>query len=448
MKRQATLIFDIGKTNKKCLLFDANFRVITSRQTRIVETVDEDGFPCDDLPAITDWVWNMWKTMLQESELDITHINFSTYGASLVHLNANGKPITPLYNYLKPLPPETETSFIERYGSISLETASPFLGMLNSGLQLYWLKHQKPEVFAQIKYSLHLPQYLSFLFTGKAVSDFTSIGCHTMLWDFTQGRYHAWVQAEGLESLLAPIVPANQSFVIPLDGLDRHIGTGIHDSSAALIPYMAASQGSFLLISTGTWSITMNPGNNEKLTEEDLQMDCLQYLRYDGNPVKAARLFLGAEFEYQLEKLETYYHIPIDKLAAIPFRQPLYEQLKSLHRRIYHFEKIQLCRMQPQKTVLLGFKDAEEAVHQLMIELIEMQWLSCKRVMGETSCPVLFVDGGFSDNELYNAMLKNIFPKQKIRSGGFSNGTALGAALVVQDEKSWEQYIPQRSTLS
>ena len=56
--------------------------------------------------------------------------------------------------------------------------------MLNSGLQLYWLKKTKPEVFKKIKYSLHLPQYLSYIFTGIPLSEYTSIGCHTALWDY------------------------------------------------------------------------------------------------------------------------------------------------------------------------------------------------------------------------------------------------------------------------
>ena len=46
-----------------------------------------------------------------------------------------------------------------------MQTASPVLGNLNSGMQLYRLKHENKEAFEEIKYALHLPQYLSFVFT-------------------------------------------------------------------------------------------------------------------------------------------------------------------------------------------------------------------------------------------------------------------------------------------
>ena len=94
----------------------------------------------------------------------IKAINFSTYGASFVHLDKNGKIITPLYNYLKPIPDEIVAEFDQKYGNISDVTGSPQSGMLNSGMQLYWLKKSQPEVFKKIKYALHFPQYISYLF--------------------------------------------------------------------------------------------------------------------------------------------------------------------------------------------------------------------------------------------------------------------------------------------
>ena len=94
-----------------------------------------------------------------------------------------------------------EIEFLEKYGpkeQFELETGSPFSGFLNSGLQLYWLKRTKPALFDKIRYSLHFPQYVSYLFTGIPVSDFTSVGCHTGLWDFTRNDYHRWVYDEGI----------------------------------------------------------------------------------------------------------------------------------------------------------------------------------------------------------------------------------------------------------
>ncbi|MEP2279286.1 FGGY family carbohydrate kinase, partial [Maribacter sp.] len=196
MKVKVTAVFDIGKTNKKFFLFDESFCEIHREYARFNEIEDEDGYPTEDLQALASWVITTFNKILDSEEYHIKALNFSCYGASLVNIDENGKPLTPLYNYMKPLKTEIIDSFYETHGNeleISKETGSPKLGMLNSGFQLFWLKFTQPKLFREIKYSLHLPQYLSYLFTGIPVSDFTSIGCHTMLWNFDKKDYHQWV---------------------------------------------------------------------------------------------------------------------------------------------------------------------------------------------------------------------------------------------------------------
>ena len=176
-----------------------------------------------------------------------------------------GKPLTPLYNYLKPYPKELSERFYATYGGrekFSIQTSSPVLGSLNSGLQLYRLKYEKPGYSKNLHFALHLPQYLSYLLTGKFYSDMTSIGSHTALWDFDQHTYHDWVKKERLTQYLAPIEKSNKTF--PSDSISKYkckVGIGLHDSSAALIPYLVNFTMPFILISTGTWSISMNPFN-------------------------------------------------------------------------------------------------------------------------------------------------------------------------------------------
>jgi sugar (pentulose or hexulose) kinase len=136
---------------------------------------------------------------------------------------------------------------------------------------LYRLKYEKPDVFTQIKYSLHLPQYVAFLVSGQYASDITSIGCHTNLWDFDTNNYHPWVIQENVADKLAPIRAIDAVTVKSLNGQERVIGVGLHDSSSALIPYLVSFQEPFVLISTGTWCISLNPFNHTPLTDEELQ---------------------------------------------------------------------------------------------------------------------------------------------------------------------------------
>jgi sugar (pentulose or hexulose) kinase len=215
MQQKVTAVFDIGRTNKKFFLFDDDLKEVYREYIRFDEIVDEDGYPSDDLQAIEKWSKEVFERMMKDPKYLIESLNFSCYGATLVHIDENGKVVTPLYNYLKPLDNELSTSFFNKYGpeeEITKVTGSLNLGMLNTGLQMYWLKYAKPSVFKKIKYTLHLPQYLSYIFTGIPVGEFTSIGCHTMLWDYEKKEYHKWVYQENIDKKLPPIGTKNRFY--------------------------------------------------------------------------------------------------------------------------------------------------------------------------------------------------------------------------------------------
>lgn len=45
-------IFDIGKTNKKFLLFDLTLNLVYHEEKLFEEIRDDDGFECDDIEGI------------------------------------------------------------------------------------------------------------------------------------------------------------------------------------------------------------------------------------------------------------------------------------------------------------------------------------------------------------------------------------------------------------
>lgn len=431
-----TLIFDIGKTNKKAFVFDENYQELYKVYSTFEEQTDADGFPCDDLDAIQNWIQQTIRTIFQEGKYAIDAINFSTYGASFVHLDKNGKPLTPLYNYLKIIPEDILQSFYKKYGdqlSIARETASPPLGMLNSGLQLYWLKHTKPGVFQKIRWSLHLPQYLSYLLTGIPQSEYTSIGCHTMLWDFAKNDYHNWVYAEEIDQILPPILNTTTSINTFVLEKKVKVGIGIHDSSAALLPYIRSDEKPFLLISTGTWSIALNPFNDDLLADKDLQNDCLKFMRVDGKSVKAARLFLGQEYNIQVQKLQQFYNKSNNKHQKTPFDENIYKKLLKNDAHYFAFEYLKTPWQQPKTSQLQAFQNFTEAYHQLMRELVQLQIAAAKRAIGQVNIYQLYIDGGFADNEIFVQMLARHFVNIKLKTTQSPLGSALGAAMVISD---------------
>ncbi len=64
-----TVVFDIGRTNKKYILFDDNFKVVEEVSESLPETTDEDGFPTEDLNLLTEWVTSHWQKILEKTQL-------------------------------------------------------------------------------------------------------------------------------------------------------------------------------------------------------------------------------------------------------------------------------------------------------------------------------------------------------------------------------------------
>lgn len=444
MNRDAvTLIFDIGKTTKKVLLFDHNFHVIDEQTERLSERPDEDGFPSEDINLLSKWVFDAINHYLQHPKYLITHINFSAYGASLVHLDKKGEIIPRLYNYLKPFPDDCKELFLKNYNhnkDLSTITASPFLGLLNSGLQLFWLKHKKKELFDSIQTSLHFPQYFTYLISNKKFADITSVGCHTMLWDFGKKDYHEWVDRENIRGLLPPLHNANLTIDHTVVDTPVKMGIGVHDSSAALMPYLAVMKEKFLLLSTGTWNICFNPFNHDLLQPDELSQDCLCFLTFDGKPVKASRIFLGHEHELQQRAVAGYFNVDEDYYKSVDFNADLYTRIK------HQPASFKILGMQGTGPALTStslstnysvFRDFEEAQHHLIRQLVLWQKVSIDLIDPQKTIRKIIVVGGFTKSKLFLEIMKRDLPERQILVSDHPRASALGAAWLVCGEKGY-----------
>ena len=439
MKETVIAIYDIGKTNKKIILFNEDLKIVSEIEEKFDEILDDDGFECDDIEHIELWIKESLGKLIHSEKYDLKAVNFTTYGATLVYLDENGKRLTPVYNYLKPLDDKIPESLYKRYGGTDefcRRTASPALGMLNSGLQPLWLKNTKPEIFSKIRHILHFPQYLSYLITGKIYSEHTSIGCHTALWDFDKMDYHPWVKASTLD--LPDPVPVETLNVVDFDGSKIAVGVGIHDSSSSLAPYFSGNEGKFLLISTGTWCINMNPFNTEKLTAEQLDKDCLCYMSITRQPVKSSRLFLGHLHETALKQICDHFRKPDDFYRKMKADSQLSATIKTKFtgKKVF-FQTGPYSRNLKDYIDMYEFTNPEEAYYQLMNELGDLTVEAVNLVLPENDeTENIYITGGFSKNELFLNFIANAYPSKFVYTSEIANGSALGAAMVVSGSKS------------
>ncbi len=437
MKEEVILIFDVGKTNKKVALFDRNLKILHEEETRFEETADDDGFPCDDAVQLESWVKKSILDYSHSKKYTLKGVNFATYGASLVYLDKKGRRIAPVYNYLKPLSGQWLEAFYKSHGGVdefSRRTASPALGMLNSGLQLLWLKRDKPELFGRVHHILHLPNYFSYLVTGRINSEHTSIGCHTAMWDFEGMTYHPWLKEEGV--VLPQPVQISETRLIKVGEAAFETGVGIHDSSSSLAPYILAPGDPFVLISTGTWSITMNPFNPEPLSDSELKQDCLCYMAVNGKPVKSSRFFLGHIHDLNTGIMEAHFGEERGSYKRVRPAPGELRRLWSVEQESVHFSD-----MQSELSVFSTFREAYVC---FMLDLTRQAVRSVKLVIPKTN-PVkrLYVTGGFAKNPFFTGFLSLAFPGFTLFTSEVANATSLGAALVIAG-KVWPGFRPFR----
>ncbi|MEN8247388.1 MAG: FGGY family carbohydrate kinase [Bacteroidota bacterium] len=437
MATKVTLIFDIGKTNKKLFLFDKDNKEVYREYQRFEEIPDEDGFLSEDLPILVNWIKERAEFIVSNPDYDVTGINFSTYGASMVHLDKEGNVIAPFYNYLKTFPEDLKQEFFKKHGSeenFAVTTGSPSSGFLNVGLQLIYLKYRKPHLFEKLDKSLYFPQFLSSIFTGEYVSDYTYVGCHTGMWNFKNMDYAQWVKDEDLVRFLTPIVPTTKQYQAKIKGKTVNVGVGVHDSSSAFIPFSNEAKNPFTLISTGTWSVCMNSFNQNPLTKSEAEKDCLHFLSIEGTSIKASRLLLGKELSEQIRKIAAAFECDYQIYKTVVYDRkfkPLSSDEKELLFNYKHLEPERFSFVQPEATSYEKFTGFEHAYHQLIHELTRIQIASLNLVIGDSGVKDLYVDGGFVDNELFISMLEESLPEYNIYPTDSPLGSALGATLLL-----------------
>lgn len=431
--KEVIAIFDIGKTNKKLLLFDKHLNIVHQKEQKFEETKDDDGFPCDDIHLIEEWIRKSLESLKEDPAYDLKAVNFSTYGATLVHIDAKGRPLTPLYNYLKPMPGEITEPFYKKYGGVeefSRKTASPAMGCLNTGMQILWLKKTQPEIFRKIKHTLNFPQYCAFLLGAEPVAEHTYTGCHTATWDFDEMRYHDWLAAEVIT--LPELVSVSKTYPVDRQDGGTITGIGIHDSSASLAPYIISGPEKFVLLSTGTWCITMNPYNYDPLTKYELERGCLSYMSISGKPVKSSMLFMGHIHDVNLKRLNEHFKAKDDQYKQV---RPDAVIAASISKQDRLFFKNGVPENHIDTSVeLTAFSSYEEAYHQLVMDLALLNKEYIDMVIPENdNIKDIYISGGFARNAIYTRYLATLFPDKKVYTSEIDNATALGAAMVVYD---------------
>ena len=200
----------------------------------------------------------------------------------------------------------------------------------------------------------------------------------------------------------------------------------MHDSSAALIPYLESFHEPFVLISTGTWCINLNPFNKKPLSIAELEEDCLSYLSFQGNPIKASRIFAGYHHEQEIKRLADHFQKALDYYKEVSYDAEL---RFTLEKKQNLSEPVHLTTEQGYRQRDLAlYKNYEEAYHQLMLDIMHRQVKALHLILDNQNIKRIFVDGGFGQNSIYMHLLAESFKQMEVFAASVSQATSMGTA--------------------
>jgi sugar (pentulose or hexulose) kinase len=448
----AIAVIDIGMTNKKVAVYDGSLRQLDAKYCNFAPKM-AGGLETHDLEAMEEWFVKEIKTFA--TQYPIKAIAVSAHGATFVCVGKDGKPAIPCVYYTHEPGEELYRRFYEHFGDereLQARTGTPaFKALINPAKGLFFARETYGEDFKKVTAILPYPQYWGFRFTGKAGVETTYMGNHTYLWDQIDNRLSTVAQ----KMEIAPLIPdklrnswdtlgtVSAEFASRTELSPKTIVTmGIHDSNSAMLLHFARKgERGFILNSTGTWCVIMNPVTKYGFAPDELGKVVFFNISAFGTPIKTAIFLGGQEFEtwsgiimkihgrtgIPVWNEETYRRILREKrLFLLPELTPGSGQFPSSKARIVENGKNYF-------PADAGSCSAsyEELFAALRLSLV-MQTLAGLERIGIQKGHEVYTEGGFRKDDSYNRLLSSALEDNKVFLTNVTEACALGAAMTAK----------------
>jgi len=421
-KPRGIAVVDVGATNSKVALFDAAMNVIAERKVASVHRPAPPYASIDPAPLAS-----FLAETLPELDriLPIDTVVPAAHGAALALVGEDGNLAMPVMDYMA-VPPADVIAEYRKIEPPFSETFGPLLPMaLTHGLQLYWQETRFPDAFARVATVMPWIQYVSYLLSGVTAVEISSISCQSQLVDVQARTYSSLAHGRGWDrffppmfmawDVLGPLKPEYRGAKFQGRGA---VLAGVHDSSANYLRYLAAGQGSFTLLSTGTWIIGFD--TDADLDHLDKDRDTVSNTDVLGRVVASCRFFGGKEFEI------------IAAGAPAEAARP---------------ETVQRLTMQGTMP-LASFTDSggpmpgtggkgrvigpevETAEERSSVGALYCALMCDQSLDAIGSKARIIIDGPFAENPVFLAILAALRPKQQVFASDLRDGTTAGAAVL------------------
>lgn len=406
------------------------------RQVRANSLCERDGIRCLDADGIGGWLratLRGWAGHPVETIIPVAH------GAGFAAIGDEGMLFAPV-DYEQVIPDDVTAAYRAERDGFSVTGSPPLPDGLNLGAQLYWMSRRHR---AAMENATLMPwaQYWAWFLTGKAVSEVTSLGCHTDLWSPGEGRFSPMAQRLGWAQRFAPVVKASDVVGTLRPALAAETGlpvtaqvlAGLHDSNAALLAargFGEIARQEATILSTGTWFVAMRlaaeGGSISSLPEG---RDTLMNVDAYGWPVPSARFMGGRE-------IETIIQLDTRRVDIKPDQPKLMEEVPTLIRR----------RTMMMPTLAPGFGPFPDGEARWVNAPVEWQgtWYARRAavclyaaLVADTALDLigskdrLLIEGRFSEAEVFVRALAALRPDTEVFVANAHNDVSFGALRLV-----------------
>jgi sugar (pentulose or hexulose) kinase len=445
-------------TNKKVAVYDEALQQVDAQYRNFPPKMVE-GIETHDLEAMEEWF--IQELARAAKAYPIKAIAVTTHGATFAGVGKDGRLSIPCVYYTHEPGDAFQDRFYQTFGppeELQAKTGTPYLkALLNSAKGVFFVKERFPEQFKQTAHIVMYPQYWGFRFTGKTGAEGTSMGNHGYLWDQTEDRLSSVAEELGAAALMPGTLQNSWDVLGTITealaqrtglGRDVVVTMGLHDSNSSLLPHFAKKgETGFVLNSTGTWCVIMNPVKKFGFAKDELGKVVFFNISAFRKPVKTAIFQGGQEFE-TWSKILMALHKREDIPAYNPeqYRAVLKEQGAFLmpeliagsgqfpgsrSRVVEDGKDYPIADISSGRAVPPCFGDYEKGIALLRISLVLQTLTGLERAVLKPGME-LYIEGGFRKDKAYNALLSSALPENRLFLTDIAEATAYGAAMTAK----------------
>lgn len=273
------IAIDLGATSGRTIIGSLSEYGLEQKElTRFPNSImKKDGHYYWDIYSIYAGILDGLKAAAKEN-VKISSIGIDTWGVDFVCVGKDGSFLEFPYSYRDPYTEGVPSRFFKEVmpADVLYESTGIQIMNFNTLFQIYAMKQEKSQILEFADRLLFIPDALSYLLTGKMVTEYTIASTGQILNPYTREINKPLLQKAGINPcLFGNIVKPGQTIGVLKDYIAEECGMekGIpviavagHDTASA-IAAVPTEEAGFAYLSSGTWSLmgieTKNPVVNE-----------------------------------------------------------------------------------------------------------------------------------------------------------------------------------------